>query len=171
MTSTRFFLFLAAILLSLPFVSCEGDNVGANGSFSYTVSGAASASVSGENPTTGSLNGVFSIGLNSNPDELTIRIIIDPLVEGTYNINPEFVNGNVLPLVERDVTAELGIGSSLGGGRQSFNTASADGGTVTISKVSDSEIEGSFSISMMELLSGTPPHPKVQVSGEFKAKR
>ena len=76
-----------------------------------------------------------------------------------------------IPIEARDSWADLGIGSTLSGDRRSFSTNSANGGSVTITKVNDDVLEGTISVSMMELLSGNDVfnNPKVTVQGNFIA--
>lgn len=163
-------------------VSCSSDNGGVDeskkGNFSYTVTGAASKTVSGDNArfgSTGSFDQTF-ISLVVDSDELDIRVVLDPISPGTYEVNPIVVKdggGQIIniPVEAEDSWVDLGIGSTLAGDRRSFSTSSANGGSVTITNVDADMIVGTFNVSMMELLGGADVfnNPKVTVQGNFTA--
>lgn len=145
-------------------------------SFSYTISGAASKTVTGDNAnfgSTGSFDQTF-ISLIADTDELDIRIVLDPITTGSFEVNPIVVmdgGGQIvsIPIEARDSWADLGIGSSLSNSRRSFTTESANGGSVTITKAEDTRLEGRFNMSLSELLSGSDPFnaPKITIQGTF----
>ncbi len=163
-------------------VSCSKDSdpeaPSQTASFTYTISGAASKTVTGDNANfgpTGSFDQTF-ISLRAESDELDIRIVLDPIATGSFEVNPMVVmdgGGQIvnIPIETRDSWADLGIGSTLAGDRRSFSTASANGGSVTITKVDGNRLEGRFNMSLGELLSGSDPfnNPKIDIQGSFVA--
>ena len=177
-------LIVSLLAISL-IVSCSSDsgmddepNVN-NGSFEYTISGAASKTVTGDDARfgpTGSFGQTF-IALTVGPDELDIRIVIDPATTGTFEVNPMVImdsGGQIVPLPveERDSWADLGIGSTFTNDRRNFSTDSANGGSVIITKVDAETVEGSFNFSMMELLAGSEfNNPTITVQGTFTARK
>lgn len=159
----------AWIFFFLLFAACEGDKVGASGSFSYTLTGAASQTISGEETNFGLNNGKAFITLTMDTDVMTLEILTDPIETGTFLINPILVNGNAQTIMDRDAFAELGIGSSANGNRRSFSSNAADGGSITLSSVKDNELKGTFNISMQELLGGGTTQPTINATGSFTA--
>ena len=165
-------------------MSCSSDSGGdepkITGSFKYTVSGAASKTVEGDNAKfgpTGSFDQTF-ISLVVGTDELDIRLVIDPVATGGFEVNPMVVQENGgqivnIPIEAGDSWADLGIGSTISSDRRNFSTNSANGGLVTITKAEADLLEGTFNVSMMELLSGGTifDNPKVTVQGSFTAIR
>ena len=173
---------LLMITIMLLAVGCSSDGNGEEetpkGSFTYTVSGAASKTVAGDNAKfgpTGSFDQTF-ISLRVDSDELDIRLVVDPATPGAYEVNPIVTQGGGgeiinIPIEAGDSWADLGIGSTIGGDRQSFSTNSANGGLVTITRADANVLEGTFNVSMMELLGGGDVfnNPKVTVQGSFTA--
>ena len=154
---------------SLLISTCKNDDAPETGNFEYTISGVASKTISGNETNFGNGNGEFFITLTSGNDDLTLRIYIDPVVPGSYNVNPIFVNGQAQTIVSGDSFADLGIGSSANGDRRNFSTNAANGGSLTISKIETNVVEGSFNMSLFELLGGGVPDQEINIQGEFKA--
>lgn len=165
---------IKSICISLLLFSCSSDNEeeSQEGSFEYTISGAVSKEVKGNETNFGTTNGEFFVRLTSGTDELVIRILIDPLNPSSYEINPVFVSVNEppIPIVAGDSFADLGIGSTLSNDRRSFSSNAGNGGSVTISSVNGEIVSGTFTISLRELLTGNVgSEPAVSVQGSFTA--
>lgn len=165
--------FPALFLLLLVFFSCpsDDDNGTNTGDFQYTVSGSSSATVMGTNcrfgPSTGSSSFITMV---SGVEVLTFNILLDPLVPGDYQVNAVFVNGVLQPSMPGDASGELQLGSSIAGNEKFFNTASGDGGRVTISSVNGDVLQGNFQVNMLELVGGTPGgEPQINIAGAFVA--
>lgn len=167
--------------VSLLIVSCSKDpnsDTIQMGSFTYTISGATTKTITGTNArfgSVGSFNQTFII-LTVDTDEFEIRIVADPAATGTYLVNPMVIQGEGgqiinIPIEPDDSWADLGIGSSLANDRRSFSTGSANGGSLIITRIEGNTMEGSFSMSLMELLGGNDPfnNPKISVQGSFTA--
>ncbi len=169
MKITQSVLFGLALCCSLILSNCndEGNN-SPSGSFAYDVSGAAEAAVSGEDTNFGTSNGELFIRLTAGTDELIIRILVDPTVTGTYLVNPIVVNGQPQMIEEGDAFADLDLGTVLSGVNRSFSTNAGSGGSVTLSKVEGDRLEGTFNMSLQELLSSNTP-PEVNIQGSFTA--
>lgn len=160
---TLFFGFLLVI------ASCSKKEDTLVGSFQYTVSGAASANITGNETAFGTSNGELFIRLTAGVDELILQILIDPAAPGGYAVNPILVNMQNQPIVSGDSFADLGLGSVFNGNRRDFSTNAGDGGVVTLNNVSADVLEGSFNVSMLELLSGGTMQPEITVQGTFMA--
>lgn len=177
MKNSIWIVFVAFLVVSC-FKNSDNEENEAKGNFTYTISGAASKTVSGDNArfgSTGSFDQTF-IALTVDSDELDIIIVIDPAVPGTYEVNPIVIKdggGQIvnIPIEAGDSWADLGIGSTLGGDRMDFSTSSANGGSVIITNVEADKLVGTFNVSMMELLGGNDVfnNPKVIVQGSFTA--
>ena len=161
------FLFCLALMIS----SCSKDNDSpTTGSFEYTISGAASEVISGTETNFGLNNGELFISLIDDTDDLVIRILIDPVVSGTYLVNPVLLENNqVQDILVGDAFADLGIGSTLTGDRRNFSTNAGNGGSVTLTNVEANVLEGNFNINMRELLGGGTNQPEVNIQGSFTA--
>ena len=157
-------------------ISCSDDSgdepVNQTGSFQYTVSGAASMTVTGDDAIFGSGNGEVFVRLSVDTEDLTIRIINDIARTGSFEVNPVLVEVGQppIPIEEGDAFAVLGIGSSLSNNRRNFSTDAANGGAVQITSVEDNVIKGSFNMSLIELQSGMiGSEPEINVQGQFTA--
>ena len=163
------------VLLSV-FISCSEDSgddeVIQAGSFQYTISGAASMNVTGENAIFGSGNGEIFVRLTVDTEELTIRMINDIARTGSFEVNPILVDIGQppIPIEAGDAFAELGIGSTFSNNRRNFSTDAANGGAVQISSVDGDVMKGSFNMSLIELQAGmVGSEPEINVQGQFTA--
>lgn len=169
MKHTARFFSLFLLCISIAYFSCDPDDDNSKGSFSYTVTGAATETISGDDTGFGITNGELFIRLTDGTDELTLRILIDPASAGSYAVNPILVNGQAQTIEPEDAFAELGIGSSLTGDRRNFSTDASNGGSVVITSVETNALQGNFDISMRELLGGGVNQPEINVQGDFTA--
>ena len=162
------------ILLLIPILlSCANDDNGDSntGSFEYTVSGSSSANITGTDCRFGPSTGSSSfITMNAGVDVLTLNVLLPALVPGDYQVNAGFVNGVFQPSMPGDSRGELQLGSIFSGSQKFYNTASGDGGRVTITSIDGNVLRGNFQVNMLELVGGTAGNePKIDVAGEFTA--
>ena len=165
-------LFAILLLISILFSCSNDDNNSSNtGEFEYTVSGSSSANIMGTNSRYGpSSSSSTFIAMTSGVDELTLKILLAPLVPGEYIVDAGYVNGVFQSSMPGDSSGELQLGSVFSGNQKFFNTASGDGGRVTIISIDGNVLRGNFQVSMLELVGGTAGgEPQINVSGEFTA--
>ena len=175
---------IRVLCIVLIVISCSKDSgsyTAEMGDFTYTVSGAASKTITGTNARFGQAGGSglaerTFITMTVDSEELIINIVMEPPVTGTFVVNPMAVMNDagqitIIQIEERDSWAELGIGSTFTNDRRAFDTASANGGSVTITSVNGNIMIGNFNMSLMELLGGDDPfnNPKISVQGTFRA--
>ncbi|SOE23724.1 hypothetical protein SAMN06298216_4106 [Spirosomataceae bacterium TFI 002] len=163
----------APMLFFLVVVACKNDGAGPKSvQFQYQVSGTSQAEIKGTDCRFGSTANPTNafIVMTSGVDVLSFRILIDELVPGTYMVNPGYVDGKFQASKQGDSFSELQLGSVFSGNQKFFNTASGDGGRVTISSIDGKLLKGNFQVSMLELVAGTAgTQPKINVSGDFTA--
>ena len=164
--------FTILLMITLLFSCASDDNGGSNtGNFEYAVSGTSSANINGTNCRFGPSTGTSSfIAMTSGVDVLTLNVLLEPLLPGDYQVNAGFVNGIFQPSMPGDSRGELQLGSIFSGNQKFFNTASGDGGRVTITSIDGNVLRGNFQVNMLELVGGTAGNePKINVAGEFTA--